>query len=144
MSRETEEMNISLTKEQIGFLIEETKKKYPIEACGLLFGEMNGKKAVVTKIVTFQNVLKSSTNFQINMEEFLKTLLKAEEDGMQLIGFFHSHPAAPQPSSTDIEYMRLWPGNIWLIISSIDYDIAAYQVSDAVIKKVNIEVENAQ
>jgi len=119
---------IRLTGEQIRFLIEETKKKYPLEACGILFGDIKDGEAIVKKIIAADNMLESSTNFQVNPREFLEVLSEAEEEGMQLIGFFHSHPAAPSPSITDIRYMKLWPQNIWLIISSLDYRIEAYQV----------------
>jgi proteasome lid subunit RPN8/RPN11 len=34
-----------------------------------------------------------------------------------VIGFFHSHPdCAAAPSATDMEYIRLWPETVWLIV----------------------------
>jgi len=133
-------MIVRLTEEQICLLAEETKRNYPIEACGLLFGDISNEESVVRKIVSVRNVLQSSILFQIDPEEFIKVLFEAEKDDMQLIGFFHSHPAAPQPSVTDVRYMQLWPENIWLIISSIDYSLAAYQTVNGVLKRINIEV----
>jgi len=132
---------ISLTREQKRLLDKKTKEKYPIEACGLLFGDMNCEEAVVRKIVATHNILESSTNFQVDPEEFLKILSKAEKEDVKLIGFFHSHPATPQPSVTDIKYMKLWPENIWLIISSLDYQIAAYQTVDSSLRKVRLKVK---
>ena len=134
-------MIVKLTEEQIGLLVEETRKKYPIEACGILFGDISNE-AVVRKIVAVHNLLESSTNFQISPEEFLKASFEAEEEGMQLIGFFHSHPAASHPSMADIRYMALWPENLWLIISSIDYDIAAYQTVNSTIQRIDVKVDN--
>ncbi len=133
-------MIIRLTNAQIGLLIEETRKKYPIEACGVLFGDVSSNEAVVRKIILVHNILESPTNFQINPEEFLKILFKAEKGGMQLIGFFHSHPAAPYPSITDVRYMKLWPESIWLITSSIDYNVAAYKTVNGALQRINIEV----
>jgi len=123
-------------------LIEETRKKNPIEACGVLFGDINGKTAIVRKIAIITNTLASSTNFQVHPEEFVKALLEAEKNGMQLIGFFHSHPMASHPSPRDIKYMKLWPKTVWVIISSIDYSVKAYQNVNNKIQKITIEVSN--
>ena len=100
-------MIILLSKTQVSLLIEEARKKYPIESCGLLFGWITSEEAIVKKIVTTRNILESSTEFQINPEEFIKHISEAEKEGLKLIGFYHSHPAAPKPSMTDIKYMRL-------------------------------------
>ena len=135
-------MILWLTKRQISSLIEETKRKYPIESCGLLFGWITKEKAIVKKIVSTQNALESPTEFQIAPEEFVKHLSKAEREGLQLLGFYHSHPAAPKPSIVDTEYMKLWPESIWLIISSIDYSMQAYQMANEKFEKISVKVSS--
>lgn len=136
-------MILLLSKRQIPLLIEESRKKYPIESCGLLFGWITNEEAVVKKIVITRNVLKSSIEFQINPEEFIKHISEAEREGLRLIGFYHSHPAVPRPSVIDVKYMKLWPKSIWLIISSIDYSIEAYQMVDEKFVKVDVKVVNS-
>jgi proteasome lid subunit RPN8/RPN11 len=120
-------MIVHLTKKQKDLLGEETRKRYPVEACGLLFGEIRKDEAFVRKIVCVRNRLKSTVRFQIDPEEFLESLWEAEKENLEHIGFFHSHPAPPHPSAVDVRYMRFWPETAWLIISSIDYDMAVYQ-----------------
>jgi len=134
-------MILRLTRAHIRLLVKETRKSYPVEACGLLFGDTSSGEAVVKRIVAVKNMLESSTNFQVDPQEFFKALSKAGKSGMQHIGFFHSHPAAPQPSATDISYMRLWPENIWLIISSIDYAVAAYRTEDDAPREVAVRID---
>jgi len=106
-------MILRLTEEQMRLLKEEAKNSYLNEVCGLLFGNINGKKAISKRTTVVQNILESATRFQIGPEEFIEALSAAEKNGMQLIGFFHSHPsitdATPHPSITDIRYMKLWP-----------------------------------
>ena len=133
-------MIIRFTQDQMSFLVEETKEKYPVEACGLLFGDMAKEEAVVRGLTAAYNTLESSTDFQIDPEEFLEALSKAEKENMGHLGFFHSHPAFPKPSATDIRYMRLWPESIWLIISSVDYEMAAYQILNGSCQGVNLKV----
>lgn len=134
-------MILRLTEEQMRLISEETEERRPIEACGLLFGQIKDEEAVVKKIVITRNTLDSSLFFQVDPEEFVKALFKAEAEGLQLIGFFHSHPAAPNPSLADVRYMRFWPENVWLIISSIDYSVQAYRIIDAEIQKVQVEIK---
>jgi len=142
LNEKAETMIIRLNKEQKSLLIEKTKKEYPNEACGILFGDLGSEGPIVRKIVPVRNVLESITNFQIDAEEFLRSLSEAEREGIELIGFFHSHPAAAHPSVTDAKYMKLWPGNIWLIISSINHDIAAFIIVDGRPGRIEIRVDH--
>jgi proteasome lid subunit RPN8/RPN11 len=52
--------------------------------------------------------------------------------------FTHSHPAPPQPSNIDLKFMKLNPF-IWLIMSMIDKQIAAYQQQGDKVQKLFIE-----
>ena len=133
-------MIVRLSEEQASFLIVITKERYPEEACGLLFGDLKREEAVVRKITALHNTLRSPTNFQIDPEEFLRALVEAEKEDMQHIGFFHSHPASPKPSTTDVRYMGLWPESIWLIVSSISHRMAAYQTIGGSLQKLDLKV----
>jgi proteasome lid subunit RPN8/RPN11 len=137
-------MIIRLSKEQKSSLIEETRKKHPKEACGILFGDLESEGPIVRKVVPVHNVLESTTNFRIDAEGFLRSLSEAEREGMELIGFFHSHPAAAHPSVTDAKYMKLWPENIWLVISSINHDIAAFRIVDGKPRRIEIRVDHLE
>jgi len=133
-------MILWLTKRQVSLLIEDSKRNYSIESCGLLFGSITKEKAIVKKVIAAQNILKSPTEFQINPEEFIRHLFEAEKKDLELIGFYHSHPAAPKPSVIDTKYMKLWPNSIWLIISTVDYSIGAYQAVNGKFEKVDVKV----
>jgi proteasome lid subunit RPN8/RPN11 len=91
--------------------------------------------------VVFRNTLKSTARFQIDPEDFLKALFEAEIEGLQHVGFFHSHSASSHPSITDIKYMNLWPETIWLIISSINYEVAAYQMINGNLQEIHVNME---
>jgi len=133
-------MIVRFTEEQIRFLVEETRREDPFEACGFLFGDTRQEAAFVRKIVASDNSLRSSTRFQIDSEEFLRALSKAEKENLEHIGFFHSHPAPPEPSVTDAKYMKLWPGSIWLILSSIDHEMATYHAVNGSFRRIALEV----
>ena len=135
-------MIVRLTEEQMRFVVGKTRDEYPFEACGLLFGHIEHGVAAVEKIVASNNLLKSSTRFQIDPEEFLGALNEAESENLDHVGFFHSHPASPEPSMTDIEHMQLWPDSIWLILSSTSHDMAAYYAVNSSFRRITLDVSD--
>jgi len=89
----------------------------PLESVALLFGVIRGHLVVVTRIECARNESdKAATSFYVNPEEEYQLLIDAEARGEELVGIFHSHPAAPIPSSSDLDNMRLNPV-VWLISS---------------------------
>ena len=91
----------------------------PGEAVALLFGIISEDIVLVNRIELMENESKSSrTAFSVNPENEYKLLIEAEEQGESLVGIYHSHPAPPEPSTTDLRNMRLNPV-IWLIASKL-------------------------
>ncbi len=122
-------------------LKEESKKTHPIEACALLCGKLMDGEAVVTKVVVTPNVLRSSVRFEADPQTVFDIFEQAELDGLEFIGIFHSHPAPARPSVFDLQYMRLWGEAVWLILSSVDGDVAAFQMVKGDLQKVALKVE---
>lgn len=134
-------MVLRLTSEQLQLLRDESRKIHPIEACGLLFGRMIDGEAVVTRVVMMPNVLKSSTRFEADSQTVFNAFEQADEAELQFIGLFHSHPAPASPSEVDLKYMRLWGKAVWLILSSGDGNIAAFQLTNGDLLEVGLRIE---
>ena len=96
---------ISLTAPQISQLRGLAKDALPNESCALLLG-VNDK---VVKILPVRNIDESPVSFSIEPAELLHAYDLAESKGMQVIAIFHSHPAKPIPSRTDIKFMEINP-----------------------------------
>ncbi len=106
----------------------------PLESVALLFGVIKGHLLVVTRIECVRNESdKAATSFCVNPEEEYQLLIDAEARGEELVEIFHSHPAAPIPSSSDLDNMRLNPV-IWLIASKISgaWSSKGFVLDDAV------------
>jgi proteasome lid subunit RPN8/RPN11 len=87
---------------------------FPEEACGIL----GGLGEDVQEVIPITNFLHSSFRFQMDPEEQLKALLGLEERGLEMIGYYHSHPKGPtEPSITDIQ-MHYYPGTAVVILSN--------------------------
>ncbi len=99
--------------------VKEEAKTNQTEICGFIIGKIQGDRAVVTEMKQARNVLRSPVRFQIDPVDFLNTLEEAESKSLDVIGFYHSHPAPPYPSLLDKKSMALWPDKVWLIISTL-------------------------
>jgi len=114
---------------------------HPIEACALLFGKLSHDEAIVTKVEFAPNKLQSPVKFQIDPETVAAAFTNAEKEDLQFIGIFHSHPAPAEPSSIDLEGMKLWGDALWLILSSTDGELAAYQLMDDSVEEATLQID---
>jgi [CysO sulfur-carrier protein]-S-L-cysteine hydrolase len=116
---------ISLTPEQIRQLVGIAKDALPNESCAFLLGH-NDK---VAKILPMRNIDESPVTFSIEPAELLHAYNLAESKRMQVIAIFHSHPAKPWPSSTDIKFMEINPV-VWVIYSTTESQLKAFVYDD--------------
>lgn len=126
--------SISLTAGQIEELVSIAKDVLPNESCGLLLGENDA----VVEILPMRNVDESPVTFSIESTELVDAYNLAESKGLQVIAIFHSHPAQPSPSSTDIKFMEINPV-VWLIYSTTEWRLKGY-VYDDYVKEVTIKI----
>jgi proteasome lid subunit RPN8/RPN11 len=131
---------ISLTAGQITRLTRLAKDALPNESCAFLLGV----KDKVVKILPMRNIDESPVTFSIEPAELLKAYAHAESERMQVIAIFHSHPAKPSPSSTDIKFMEINPV-VWVIYSTTEGQLKAFVYDDKdIVREVAIKVTGAR
>ena len=80
-------------------MIAHAYRGYPLEACGLLVGT----GSTVHRFVPCTNETASARIYSIPGKEMLRAERQAEDDGLAVIGVFHSHThSEPYPSPTDV------------------------------------------
>lgn len=131
-------MFLRMKRQQVNLLKEEARKVAPIEACAILFGKLTRKEAVLERVVVTPNKLQSIKRFEIDPELVVKAFTEADKEGLDFLGLFHSHPAPAKPSLIDLEYMRLWGDALFLILSLISGNLAAYQMRNGKVREINI------
>ncbi len=95
-------------------IIGHAKSAYPHECCGALVGK--GKVVVKARLMENINKERANDRYGINPKELLKIEKEASANGLDVIGFYHSHPDHPdQPSAFDRE--RAWAFYSYIIIS---------------------------
>jgi proteasome lid subunit RPN8/RPN11 len=112
---------------------------YPLEACGLLVGR--GDR--VLRFVACTNEAASARVYTIPPKELLRAERAAEDDGLEIIGVFHSHThSEPYPSPTDVEQA---PDPTWhYVIVGLKREapeIRSYRIGDGVISEERVAVE---
>ena len=93
-------------------------RAYPEEGCGVLLGRDGGGAREVERVVAFENRREDSrgNRYLIAPEQVLAADREARAAGLEVIGFFHSHPDHPaRPSAFDLEHA--WPYYSYLIVS---------------------------
>ncbi|MFM2078199.1 MAG: hypothetical protein RJA49_2089 [Actinomycetota bacterium] len=111
---------------------------YPLEACGLLVGD--GDR--VHRFVPCTNEAASARVYTIPPKELLRAERHAEDDGLAVIGVFHSHThSEPYPSPTDVSQA---PDPEWhYVIVSLKREAPearSYRIVDGTISSVPIAV----
>ena len=72
----------------------------PNEGCGLLLGNVDG---TVVDVVASPNVADSAKVYEIDSRVLLRTYRRAEDEGLEVLGAYHSHThSEAYPSSTDV------------------------------------------
>lgn len=95
------------------------RSAYPNEGGGLLIGTRDGDTLTVTDLAEAENTFPTEEQFHrmgLAPDFWAKVEDDADERGLQVVGFYHSHPDAPaQPSQYDLEHA--FPNLAYIIVS---------------------------
>ncbi len=86
----------------------EAEKSYPFECCGIIFGSIEKNEKLAHSIKSIVNNFGSGEEhhrFLITAEDMMRGELYARQNGLDIIGFYHSHPDHPAiPSDYDRDH----------------------------------------
>lgn len=90
----------------------------PDEVCGVLVGAREGQDVVVHRAVPTRNAHPAPRHeYLIDPQELLSIVLEAEdEEGLEVVGFYHSHPIGPPHLSQRDHARASWPGACYLLL----------------------------
>jgi desampylase len=97
-------------------IIAHARETAPAECCGLLIGS-KGAGQVIVESARARNIAADPNRFEIHPEDHLRVRRDARQRGLEVLGFYHSHPHSPAtPSPTDLAEAT-YPGHLYLIVS---------------------------
>lgn len=121
-----------MTQAHLDAIVATTIRALPNEGCGLLLGHATG---VVTDVVASPNVAKSAKVYEIEPKVLLRTFRRADDEGVEVLGVFHSHThSAAYPSPTDVAQA---PDPAWhyvlVSLAVVPADVKSYRIIEGVI-----------
>lgn len=109
-------------------------RDYPNETCGAMLGVDGADAREVRALFPLVNRRDDSprNRFSITAEDFRAAERAAKEQGLELLGWYHSHPDHPaRPSEYDREHA--WPWYSYVIVSVANgepRDMTSWQLAD--------------
>lgn len=109
--------SVHLRAEHIAAIRRHAETTYPDECCGILLGrEVEGSR-VVERLLEIENTwdeVERRRRFLIQPTDLLRAEREGRLAGLDVLGFYHSHPDAPaRPSEFDREHA--WPWYTYVI-----------------------------
>ncbi|HUY42931.1 MAG TPA: M67 family metallopeptidase [Acidimicrobiales bacterium] len=130
---------LTLGLDQRDAMIAACVRALPNEGCGLLLGTSAGE---VTAVVESPNVAGSARIYEIDPQVLLRTYRRADAEGVEVIGVFHSHTHSEAfPSPTDVKQA---PDPAWhyVLISLRDPDavVRSFRVLEGEVSEEPLQV----
>ena len=117
---------LTIRQSEIDSLRHHGEETYPHECCGVMLGRMEGDERVVEAVLRAGNTRVDSPHNRYNIDprELVRIQRESRERGLDIVGFYHSHPDCPaQWSQTDLAEAH-WVGCSY-VITSVDKGKAA-------------------
>ena len=112
-------MNTTINQATLAQMVEHLQDAYPNEGGGLLIGVMQADVAVIHEIAPALNTFPTEEQFHrmgLATDFWTQVEDSADARGLQIVGFYHSHPDHPaQPSIYDLDHA--WVNMAYIIVS---------------------------
>ena len=108
-------------------MVDHARATYPNECCGAMLGSVDGDEKRVRVAVPLENAFSGAQNarYELRPEDLLAADRKARDQGMDLVGIFHSHPDCDAYfSETDLKNSCPWYSFVVLSIKNGEFDHA--------------------
>jgi desampylase len=100
----------------------------PAECCGALLGHWSGGRVYLGVARAVPSQVPSPTRYAIGADACRRLDVEAAAAGLELLGFYHSHPAGDAvPSATDLALA--WPGFTYVIVDAAG-GLRAWRLAD--------------
>ena len=104
---------------------------------------VSGQDGSLVDVHRATNIERSSFRFVIEPREQLQILNRIEDAGQELAAIYHSHTrTAPEPSQTDINFSRSWPGVLWIIVGLAEGEpvVRTWRIEGEAASEVTLDV----
>ena len=131
---------MKISRALIDEMVAHAREDLPNECCGMI----GGRDGEATSVVRVVNAAASPLRYEMDPQGQFDALRAIEDGGEELVGIYHSHTrSAAYPSQTDVNEARMWPEQVYVIVSLENEeapDVMAYDLADLKIADVHLDV----
>jgi [CysO sulfur-carrier protein]-S-L-cysteine hydrolase len=128
-----------ITRDLYDQMVAHAREEAPNECCGMI--ATRDDEAV--QVYRATNIEASPLRFQIDPEQQFRITMEIEDAGLELGAIYHSHTrTAPRPSQTDVNFAKLWPGVLWVIVglAESEPDVQTWRIDDGRFSEAELSV----
>jgi proteasome lid subunit RPN8/RPN11 len=121
-------------------IVAHAREDAPNECCGIV-ATRDGETVTVHRAT---NVEASPFRFVIGPEEQYRIHQEIDDAGLDIGAIYHSHTrTAPEPSQTDINFSKGWPGALWIIVglANGEPEVRTWSIDDGQVAEAELVVE---
>lgn len=131
---------MKISQALIDEMVAHAREDLPNECCGMI----GGRDGEANRVVRVENAAASPLRYEMDPQGQYDALKAIEDDGEELLAIYHSHTrSAAYPSQTDVNEARMWPEQVYVIVSLENEevpDVKAYDLADLKIADVDLDV----
>lgn len=130
---------ITITRSAYESILHQAKQEAPMEACGYLLGN---DRENATENYPMTNIDHSEEHFSLDPKEQFAAIKYARQNGMKVLGNWHSHPASPsRPSEEDIR-LAYDPSILYFILSLAAEEpvLNAFRIQNGNVEKFSVTI----
>jgi proteasome lid subunit RPN8/RPN11 len=94
-------------------LVAHARETTPAECCGLLIGVGDS----ITETARTENLASDPNRFEMDPGDHIRARREARARGLDVLGFYHSHPRSPATPSASDRAEAWYPEHLYLIVS---------------------------
>ncbi len=133
---------IRIEPEAWSAMLTHAERAYPEECCGTMLGDHSDSAKLVTRAIPLDNAFSGPrrSRYQIRPEDLLNADRLARNEGLAVLGIYHSHPDCDAYfSATDLKNSCPWYSFLVLSMREGKFDHANCWLPDAGQTKAELE-----
>jgi proteasome lid subunit RPN8/RPN11 len=130
---------LRIAEDAFELLLREAREAVPNECCGVL----GGRDGAVERVYPVPNAASDPrSRYEMEPSELWAARCRVRAEGLDVVGFYHSHPRTPaSPSTYDIE-RAYYPETVYVIVGiESEAGVRAYRIVSGRADEIAVKVE---
>jgi len=133
-------LTIEISESHVNRISFHSKETQPVEACGILIGGTRKNTRKVSETWPAKNCLSSESSYEIDPESLFDAFTYAEKKGLEVVGFYHSHPFWSADASATDRARANYPGLSYVIYSIPKNEIKSFYFDGKELHKESVRI----